>query len=76
LEEDTDYAAELGEELQLDLDGSPWLMDTPAATSMDSPRASSEDWLRQLATGSNSEDVHQLDTEGGASLGHGRHLDD
>jgi hypothetical protein len=51
LEEDTDYAAELEEELQLDSDGSPWLTDTSAATSMDSPRASNEDWLRRPATG-------------------------
>jgi hypothetical protein len=48
---------ELEEELQLALEGSPWLMGTPAAPSMDSPLASSGDWLQQLATGGNSEEV-------------------
>jgi hypothetical protein len=57
LEEDTDYAAELGEELQLALEGSPWLMGTPPSPSMDSPLALSGEWLQQLATGGNIEKV-------------------
>jgi hypothetical protein len=39
--------SELGEERQLALEGSPLLMGTPIAPSMDSPLATSEDW-RQL----------------------------
>jgi hypothetical protein len=58
-----DCAAELEEELLLDLNGSPWLTDTPAATSMDNPRASSEDWLQQPATGGNKEKVPRCTLE-------------
>jgi hypothetical protein len=46
-----------GEEPQLPLDGSLWLMGSPAAPSMDSPRASSRDWLRKLVAGGNSEEA-------------------
>jgi hypothetical protein len=49
--------ADLGEELQLALEGSPWLMGTPAAPSMDSPLATSGNWLQELATRGNSEEV-------------------
>jgi hypothetical protein len=59
-EEDTDSdVSELGEELQLALEGSPLLMGTPFAPSMDSPLATSEDWLLRLATGSISKVVPQ-----------------
>jgi hypothetical protein len=57
-EEDTDSdVSELGEERQLALEGSPLLMGTPIALSMDSPLATSGDWLQQLATGSNTKEV-------------------
>jgi hypothetical protein len=42
---------ELRQELQLTIDGS------PAAPSIDSPLASSGDWLRKLAAGCNNEEV-------------------
>jgi hypothetical protein len=48
--------AELGEELQLSLEGSPWFMGTPAAPSIVSPLATSGNWLQQLASGGNSEE--------------------
>jgi hypothetical protein len=54
---------ELGEELQLALDGSPWHISSPAAPLMDSPLASSGDWLQNLAAGCNSEEVHQWTLE-------------
>jgi hypothetical protein len=60
LEEDTDSdVSELGEERQLALEGSPLLMGTPIAPSMDSPLATSEDWLQRLATRSISKEVPQ-----------------
>jgi hypothetical protein len=51
--------SELGEERQLAMEGSPLLTRTPTAPSMDSPLATSEDWLQQLATGSVSKEVSQ-----------------
>jgi hypothetical protein len=60
LKDDTDAdEAKLGEELQLALDGSPWIMGTSTAPSMDSPLASSGIWLQQLATGGDSEEAHR-----------------
>jgi hypothetical protein len=59
LEDDTDAdEAKLGEELQITLDGSPWLMGTPAAPSMNIPLASSGIWLQQLSTGGDIEETH------------------
>jgi hypothetical protein len=59
-EDDTDSnVSELKEERQLALEGSPLLMEALIAPSMDSPLATSEDWLQQLATGSLSKEVPQ-----------------
>jgi hypothetical protein len=59
-EEDTvSDVSELGEERQLALEGSPLLMGAPIAISMDSPLATSEDWLQRLATGSINKEVPQ-----------------
>jgi hypothetical protein len=59
-EEDTDSdVSELEEERQLDLEGSPLLMGTPFAPSIDSPLATSEDWLERLATRSINKEVPQ-----------------
>jgi hypothetical protein len=59
-EEDTDSTvSELGEERQLALEGSPLLMGTPIAPTIDSPLATSEDWLQQPATGIISKEIPQ-----------------
>jgi hypothetical protein len=51
--------SEVKEERQLTLERSPLLMGTPIAPSMDSPRATSKDWLQLLAIGSLSKEVPQ-----------------
>jgi hypothetical protein len=59
-EDDTDSnVSKLGEVRHLALEGSPLLIGTPIAPSMESPLATSEDWLQLLATGSLCKEVTQ-----------------